>query len=437
MSKFYLLIVSLLAALCPGVLCAQQQRLLTIEELFRLADQQSKSIATQTTALREADEALREARNGRLPEIDLSLSASYLGDGYLTDRDFGGGMSIPMPHLGNNFAVEASQLIYGGGAVSRGIALARLQQEMASINLEETRSRVRFMLVGFYLDLGKMRNLLEVYDRHIELARTLIEDTRARADEGVALKNDITRFELRIKHLELARLKVKNWIEILNADLVTMLSLDPDTEILPDPSLLDQPLPMEGEAFWQAEAEEDAHALRRSDLVVRMSEEQVGLARADRLPKIAAFAANHFDGPITIEVPVINKNFNYWYAGIGISFKLSSLYKSGKSIKRAKIATQVREQERLEILEQTQLSVKGDYVRYMESFEEVATCEKSLELAQENYAVIDTRYRHDIALMTDMLDAANQRLEAELQLTNARIARLFNLYKLKHTTGNL
>ncbi|MBQ8307186.1 MAG: TolC family protein, partial [Alistipes sp.] len=88
---------------------------------------------------------------------------------------------------------------------------------------------------------------------------------------------------------------------------------------------------------------------------------------------------------------------------------------------------QVREQERLEILEQTQLSVKGDYVRYMESFEEVATCEKSLELAQENYAVIDTRYRHDIALMTDMLDAANQRLEAELQLTNARIARLCNL----------
>lgn len=69
MNKFYWLIVSLLAALCPGVLCAQQQRLLTIEELFRLADQQSKSIATQITALSEADEALREARNGRLPEI--------------------------------------------------------------------------------------------------------------------------------------------------------------------------------------------------------------------------------------------------------------------------------------------------------------------------------------------------------------------------------
>lgn len=197
MSKLRLLTVSLFSMLCSVSAYAGQPLRLTLEELFRLADENSKTIQTRTTALGEATEAVREARNGRLPEIELSLSASYLGNGRLWDRNFSGGMGIEIPHRGNNFAVEASQLIYGGGAVTNAVALARLGEEMASVELESARSRVRFLLTGFYLDLYKLRNVSRLYDRHIELAESLIEEIRAREQEGVALKNDITRFELR------------------------------------------------------------------------------------------------------------------------------------------------------------------------------------------------------------------------------------------------
>ena len=42
-----------------------------------------------------------------------------------------------------------------------------------------------------------------------------------------------------------------------------------------------------------------------------------------------------------------------------------------------------------------------------------------------------------MALVTEMLDASNQLLDAELQLANARINVIFNYYKLKNTSGNL
>ncbi len=437
MSKFRFLIMLLCAKLWTGGIYAQQPYPLTLEEIFELADQNSKTISTSEAAVAVAEQAVREARNGRLPDIDLSLSASYLGDGHLSNRDFSNGMHIDMPHLGNNFAIEAAQLIYGGGAVSNGIALARLQEEMATINLEDSRSRVHFMLVGFYLDLYKLQNILQVYERNIELAQQVIADTQARAAEGVALKNDVTRYELQLKNLELAHTRVENQIAILNADLVTMLGLPADAAIIPDRGLLERSLPIEGEELWQQRAESKAYALRRSALAVEMGERQERLARAERLPKLSVFAANHFDGPITIEVPVINQNFNYWYVGVGLSFRISSLYKAGKSVRRAHLATEQNRRALAEQQEQTSLAVKGDYIRYLEAYEEVATLEKSVQLAHENYAVIDNRYRNDIALVTDMLDAASERLDAELKLVNAQINVIFNYYKLKNTTGNL
>ena len=437
MSKVHLFIMVLCASLWTEGSYAQNYCVLTLEQMFALADENSKSLKIEDTAVLEAQQGVKVARNGYLPDIDISLSASFLGNGFLMDRNFSGGQSIKMPHFGNNFAIKATQLIYGGGAITNGVIMAKLKEEMANINREAARSRIRFMLTGFYLELYKLQNVLKIYDRNIELAKVVIKDTKARNESGIALRNDITRYELQLKNLELARRKVANSIEIYNYDLVTMLGLPADMQIIPDSTLLDQVLPLQNVAYWQQVAHTDAHTAKQSALAVEMGEYGEKLARAERRPTIALVAANHLDGPITIEVPTINKNYNYWYVGLGVSFKLSSLYKSNKSIKKAQYNTMLSRRRQDEALEQISLAIQSDYTKYMECHEEVATLEKSVQLAHENYGVIDNRYRNGIVLVTDMLDASNQLLDAELQLANARINVIFNYYKLKNTSGNL
>lgn len=416
---------------------AQQHYILSLEHLFALADENSKTLKVETSAVLEAEQAIKVAKNGYLPDIDISLSASYLGNGSLLDRDFSNGQSVKMPHFGNNFAIKASQLIYGGGAVTNSIAMAKLKKEMASINRDATRSQMRFLLTGFYLDLYKLQNALKVYDHNIELAKVVIKDTKVRNQAGITLKNDITRYELQLKNLELSRKRVENSIEILNYDLVTTLGLPSDTYIQPDTTLINQSLMSYDLTYWQNIANSNAHTIKQSAMAIKMSECGEKLAQAEQRPTIALIAANNFDGPITIEVPVINKNFNHWYVGVGISFKLSSLYKANKSIKQAKLNTEINRLRQDDIIEQTTLAIQADYTKYLEAYDEVATLEKSVQLAIENYNVVENRYRNDIALVTDMLDASNQLLNAELQLTNARINVIFNYYKLKNSAGNL
>ena len=60
-----------------------------------------------------------------------------------------------------------------------------------------------------------------------------------------------------------------------------------------------------------------------------------------------------------------------------------------------------------------------------------------MELATQNYDVINNRYDNGLALVTDMVDAANQRLDAQLRLVNSRINVLLNYYNLKFLSGTL
>lgn len=414
-----------------------QQRLMTLDEVFSLAEQNSVAIDASRLALTEAEQAIVEAKTGRLPDIELKASASYLGNGTLTDRNFANATNIKMPHFGNNFAVEAAQLIYGGGVVSNAVAMAELKREMANINLDDTRSRVRLLLTGFMLDLHKMQSILEVYDRNIALQEELIADTKARSREGIALSNDVTRQELRLQQMLLQRKEVENTARILSSDLATTIGIDPTTEIIPDKASLDIALSATDESYWQSLAEEHNANLKRSELAVAMSERGEKLAKAERRPNIALVAANHFDGPITIEVPVIDKNFNYWYVGVGVSFKLSSLYKANRTIQRQATATERSRRELDDTRQRTSMAIHADYIRYEEAYFAEETNRKSVELAESNYRVVEQRYQNDIALITDMVDAANQLLDAELQLSISRINILMRYYQLMATVGTL
>ena len=164
MSKKNRLIVLCFTALCSQYVCAQQ-RTMGMEEMFRLADENSRSIQVYQTGKDVAEAALKTAKAQRLPDINASLSASYLGNGKLWDRDFSNPMTIDMPHFGNNFSLEAQQVIYAGGAISSGIELAELGKQNAELDWQKNRQEIRFLLTGHYLDLYKLYNQIQVLEK--------------------------------------------------------------------------------------------------------------------------------------------------------------------------------------------------------------------------------------------------------------------------------
>ena len=65
-----------------------QAQQMTISELFSRVRDNSKSMKVQRTAIEMADKSITIAKNQKLPDINTQLSFSYLGNGFITDRDF-------------------------------------------------------------------------------------------------------------------------------------------------------------------------------------------------------------------------------------------------------------------------------------------------------------------------------------------------------------
>lgn len=422
--------------LCSQYLCAQP-RVMGIDELFRLADENSRSIQSYRTGVDAAAEALKAAKAQRLPDIKGTASVSYLGDGHIWDRHYKNGMKVDMPHFGNNFALEVQQVLYAGGAISSGIELAELGKQMAQLDSEKNRQEIRFLLVGYYLDLYKLSNQMQVLQKNIQLTDRVIGDMRSRHKQGTVLKNDITRYELQKEQLQLQYTRIEDAYKIMNHQLVTTLHLPAGSEIAPDTTMLSQQVLPLAETDWQQLAQQNHIGLKQAEISVLMGKQKLKLERSERLPKIALVAADHLDGPITIEVPVLDNNFNYWYVGVGISYNFSSLFKNNRKIKQSKLELRRAEQEHLLAQEHVENAVQASYTNFLTSFTDLRTQEKSVQLALQNYGVVDNRYKNDLALLTDMLDASNIKLGAELDLVNARVNVVYNYLKMKYITHTL
>src|SRR5574344_2009686 len=94
-----------LAILAYGLLCNQMSyaqsiggMTLSIEKLFELADQNSRSILSSQKSNEISEMAIRIAKAEKLPDLNTSVAFSYLGNGCILDRDFSNGAKASIPH---------------------------------------------------------------------------------------------------------------------------------------------------------------------------------------------------------------------------------------------------------------------------------------------------------------------------------------------------
>ena len=464
MNKFMVYSALAVALIAEGAffvpVCAQERAVHTMRltTLYNLADQQSQKIRVSEAALQAADEGVAAAKSALLPSVDLSLQGSYTGNAFMLSRGFSangttdyivpGVGTVPVangkqdtPHWGNSFTAQVSQVIYAGGAVRSGIRMAELGKEMAELDVEKNRQEVRFLLTGYYLDLCKLDNQIEVVRQNIALTQKEIEQMKARRKEGTVLQNDITRYEFQLQSLKLTLTKLTDASTVINHQLVTTLHLPEQTIIVPDKNELDTEInalsAVTAQETWQQTAADNNLGIRQATVATNLAEQKMKQIKAESLPSVAVVAENQLYGPYTQDLIPKDCNVNVWFVGIGVKFSLGNLWKNKHNIRKARIEHR-QSQEALALAhEEVENGVQASYTNLLTSCTEVKTQQKQVELANQNYSVVQSRYQNDLALLTDMVDAYNMKLSAEMALVNARIGMLYNFYKLKYVTNTL
>lgn len=167
MNNLRLLTRLVVVALLSGGMRSYGQSVMTLEEIFKVTEANSAQLRPSFMAQTEAEHATSVARAGRLPDINASLSVSYIGDGFTTKRNLSDYQKAPIPHFENGLSLNVTQPLYTGGAVTNAIKLSELEWTAVRYAADFQRDNIRFRLTGFYLDVYKYTNLRRVVESNL------------------------------------------------------------------------------------------------------------------------------------------------------------------------------------------------------------------------------------------------------------------------------
>ncbi|WP_430827314.1 TolC family protein [Chryseobacterium indologenes] len=428
--------LSVLIAAFPALFFSQQIKQMTAAEIAELAVQNHQQLKVSAQNIDIAHQNINVAKLQKLPTITASTSQFYLGDAVAIDKDFSNSTKIPMPHYGSSYAVQATQLIFKGGLVNKSIEMAGLREQLSELDLEKNKQDVKFLVISNYLDVYKVINQQEVFQNNKKLAQERLKNIQKFYQQGMVTRNEVIRGELAIKNLDQGILTLTNNKKILNYNLSLALGLPSDTEIVPTENLENKESGI-GMDYYMNMAHDSNPALKSARKNIDIADKNIEIIKTDNMPTVAGFGGHTLQRPITTRNPVLDMYSGGWQTGVSLSYNIDTLFKTKEKVKLGELQKNQASDAVTLVQQNVDMAVNAAYTKYQESIQQADILNDSKRLAEENYKITEAKYLNQLAVQAEMIDAQNQKLQAELDYANAEINVLYQYYNLLKSTGTL
>src|SRR5690606_26126083 len=303
------------------------ERTLQLDEVVQMALENHTQLKLSSENILIARQQTKNAALQKLPSITASANAFYLGDALILDKDLSKIATVSMPHFGNTYSIQASELIFKGGLVKKSIEVSELREQLAELDLEKDEQNIKFLVMSNYLDIQKIINQKNVYLNNRKLATQRLENVKKFYKQGMVTRNEIIRGELLLKNLEQGILVLDNSRAALNYQLATAIGLSPE-ELIQPAATITEVYELQNVEYFQELAHQNHPALKSAQTGISMSEKNIELIRTDRMPTIAAFGGYSMARPVTSTLPAQDFYTNTWQTGVSISYNIDNLYKT-------------------------------------------------------------------------------------------------------------
>ena len=414
---------------------------LSLAQVVEMGLENHQQLKIAEAQIQAGEQQVKVSKLQQLPTVSFSANAFYLGDALILDTDFSKLQTIDMPHFGNSFALQASQILYKGGVIKKSIEMAELQTQLAELDLIKDEQSIKFLIISGYLDISKIINQITVYRQNKVLAEQRLANVTKLYEEDMVTRNELIRAELQIKSIEQSILTLHNNHRILSNRLSYALNLPKDALIIPKDALIipkdeEQKKTVPNLSYYMELAERHPSMLFL-ETNIGIAEKNVALAKSDYSPTISAFGGYNMQRPLTSSTPAQDLYSNTWQAGLSLTFNIDNLFKTKEKVKLGNIRTSVLQESRTYNLQNIEMEVHAAFVKYHEAMQQRELMSESQRLADENYRIIEGKYMNQLAITAEMTDAATAKLDSELQLSNAEINVLFQYYSLLKSSGIL
>ena len=418
---------------------------LTLEEAVDRAVAEAPRLAAARSTEASASATVASRASARSPSVTTTSGYVRMNHVY----EFGlpqpnGTVSTLFPDIPNNFRVRAELgvPIYTSGKTEATIDAARADLRAAEADTKTAEEDVRLETVNAYWTLVRARELVSVLTAGLERTDAWVGDVRARLDAGILPPSDLSSAQAQRAHENVLLIEARNAAALAEIDLARLVGLSAGQSINPS-TPVDQP--MAGAA--------DASSLPVETLVARAREQrtertglearQAGLrsageaALASVRPQVAGIAAVQPSRPNERFVPRTDQWQTSWDLGVTVTWPV---WDGGRA--RADHAASAAQAEslghRIEDFDQrTAVEIRQRLLDLEASRAALQAADEAVVAATEARRVLGERFNAGVAVPTDVLDAQDALLQAELERTLIAVALRTGEARLLRAIGAL
>jgi outer membrane protein len=437
MKKRLLGVVYLL--LSASLMVNAQPRALSLEEAVQLGLQNSKDLKRQQYKIDEALARLAQAKDAQLPSMKVGfqyLHALMLSRLVSIPGVTKNPIKLPFDFPAYIGTLSVSEPIFAGNQLKYAKQSADLMVQLSRLDADKDKEDITYIVINAYLNYDKILQSQLIVAQNMQDVQGKLDEITKYESQGLATQNDVLRYQLQKSQMQLTQIELENNRKVANYDMDIMLGLPDTTTITLEPvnykvseNLALPDLIQQAEAN-RRELEDLMYQQRLADINIKKIHDQ-------RLPTVAASAGMYYINPTGEVIPTHNNLLAPITVGIGVSWDIGTLYTNKNkeheaNLNRAELTT-ARDQG----VDEIHKDVHRQFIAYEQALEQIKVLQVAVNQAQENERITESKFRNNLVVTTDRIDAQTllyqARVNLELAMSDATIA----YYNVLKSTGKI
>ncbi|MFZ8859793.1 MAG: TolC family protein [Thermocrinis sp.] len=364
---------------------------ITIEQALELARERANQIRLSELDIKKAEEEIKRARAGILPQVSISYSYTYFG------QDLALGTT---PNNRHSAVLQLNQTIFNK-QVFELIKLANIQRELQSLIKEDVQRTLESQVKDLFYGLLYRKELVKLQEENLDYWEENYKRVSARFSAGVVPKVELLRAQSQLEQaraqLEQARADYLRALE----DFKALLRLDGNVE--PEGTLELKEFSLKEEELLQALKEKNS-TLRVAKKLVELAQGTVELKRAQNFPTVNGFANYQlFTGKRS---PVGDTDWLKGYSfGVSINYLIFDGFSRKAEISVAEIDLLKQRENLLQLEYDLKARLRSILLSINSLKAQIKAVQSSLESAKEGLRLSTERYRLGVGSQLEVLEA--------------------------------
>jgi len=366
-------------------------RAITLEQALELAKERANQIRLSELDIKKAEEEIKRARAGILPQVSVSYSYTHFG------QDLALGFT---PRNRQNAVLQLNQTIFNK-QVFELIKLANIQRELQSLIKEDVQRTLENQVKDLFYGLLYRKAIIKLQEENVNYWEENYRVVSAKFSVGVVPKVELLRAQSQLEQakaqLEQARVDYLKALENFKA----LLKLEGDVE--PEGTLELKEFNPKEEELLQALKEKNS-TLRVAKKSVELAQGTVELKRAQNFPTVNGFANYQvFTGRRSFFGSTEQlKGYSF---GVSVNYLIFDGFSREAEISEAELDLLKQKENLLQLEYDLKARLRSTLLSINSLQTQIKAVQSSLEFAKESLRLSTERYKLGVGSQLEVLEA--------------------------------